>query len=347
MHLAAVTTARNECDIIESFVRHNAAFFDRLYILDHRSTDSTPEILRKLAGEGLPLALSRDDSGIFYQGPTMTRLIKRAFQDHSWDFIVPLDCDEFLRIADRAGLEAVLAELGQATVGLSDVVTYIPTQIDDPSEMDVLRRVVHLTKTVPDVSRKIFKVIIPGGVIEQPGFVLNEGHHGVFLDGKLVPERRLDGLSLAHFPVRSINQFTMQAILYRLAWTSRSDYNPSWGWNYGTFIEKLKARPVVSAADLTDAALLYVDIYAQPEQTPYQKMLVREPMVPAYERLHFTDLIDVAVLPPILDMMDVLIGELREARAVAARRCEADAADVRSPSECFRTEKESEKERKG
>ena len=104
---------------------------------------------------------------------------------------------------------------------------------------------------------------------------------------------------------------------------------------------------LTTATDLTDAALLYVYIYAQPEQTPYQKMLVREPMVPAYERLHFTDLIDVAVLPPILDMMDVLIGELRKARAVAARRCEADAADVRSPSECFRTDKESEKERKG
>jgi hypothetical protein len=42
MRLAAVTMVRSECDIIEAFVRHNAAFFDRLYILDHRSTDTTP-----------------------------------------------------------------------------------------------------------------------------------------------------------------------------------------------------------------------------------------------------------------------------------------------------------------
>jgi len=64
MRLAAVTTVRNECDIIESFVRHNAAFLDCFYILDHRSTDATPVILRKLTDEGLPVLLSREDRGI-------------------------------------------------------------------------------------------------------------------------------------------------------------------------------------------------------------------------------------------------------------------------------------------
>ena len=140
MRLAAVSMVRSECDIIESFVRHNAAFFDRLYILDHRSTDATPDILRKLAEEGLPLTLSREGYGIFYQGPSMTHLIKRAFEDHPWDFIVPLDCDEFLRIPDRSALEAALADLGAASIGLSDVINYVPTENDDWNERDVLRR---------------------------------------------------------------------------------------------------------------------------------------------------------------------------------------------------------------
>jgi len=117
MHLAAVSIVRSECDIIESFVRDNAAFFDRLYILDHRSTDTTPDILRKLADEGLPLVLSREGYGIFYQGPSMTHLIKGAFDDHPWDFIIPLDSDEFLRIPDRAGLEAFLQILTRAASG--------------------------------------------------------------------------------------------------------------------------------------------------------------------------------------------------------------------------------------
>lgn len=333
MRLAAVTTVRNECDVIESFVRHSAAFFDRLYILDHRSTDSTPAILRNLAEEGLPLALSREDNGIFYQGPTMTRLIKGAHHDQPWDFVMPLDCDEFLCMPDRAALEAALAHLDGAAVGLADLASYVPTADDDAKQMDVPRRIVHRAKTIPEIPRKIGKVVISGAVIGRPGFSLSEGHHGVRVDGKPVPERRLDALTLAHFPIRSIEQFVMRAILCRLAWSSRSDYNPGWGWHYETFIEQLKNRPIVSAADLTEAALLYVDIYAEPGQTPHQKVLVRKPLTPAYDRLRFTELIDVAVLPPILDMTDVLIGELRAAREEIIRmqaandRLKVDLAD--------------------
>ncbi len=314
MRLAAVATVRNECDIVESFVRHNAAFFDRLYILDHRSTDKTPVILRKLKDEGLPLMLSRDDNGIFYQGPTMTRLIKGACDDYPWDFVVPLDCDEFVSLPGRAAFEALLADLDGTAVGLMDLDNYIPTANDDLNEMDVLRRIVHRAKIIPDIACKISKVVIPGAMIEQTGFSLSEGHHGVRIDGEPVPERRLEGLTLIHFPVRSIDQFISRAILCRLAWSSRSDYDTGWGWHYGTFLEQLKAKPTVSAADLTEAALLYVDIYTEPGRTPHQKVLVREPMTPAYDRLRFTYLIEVAVLPPILDMMDVVLGELRAAR---------------------------------
>src|SRR5262245_7797715 len=178
MKLAAVTTVRNECDIIESFVRHNVAFVDRLYILDHRSTDTTPKILRELADEGLPLDLSRDDEAVFYQGPKMTRLIKGTLEDRHWDFVLPLDGDEFINLPSRAALEAALSDLDEATIGLSDLVNYIPTANDDASEKDVLRRIVHRTKTIPNISCKIGKVSIPGAVINQPGFSLNEGHHG-------------------------------------------------------------------------------------------------------------------------------------------------------------------------
>jgi glycosyl transferase family 2 len=320
MKLAAVTTVRNECDIIESFVRHNAAFVDRLYILDHRSTDTTPKILRKLADEGLPLDLSRDDEAVFYQGPKMTQLIKGTLADRHWDFVLPLDGDEFINLPNRAALEGALSGLDEATIGLSDLVNYIPTANDDANEKDALRRIVHRTKTIPNINCKIGKVSIPGAVINQPGFSLNEGHHGVCVDGKPIVERRLDGLSLAHFPVRSADQFIMRAILCRLSWTSRSDYNPSWGWHYRTFIEQLKAKPAVSAADLTEAALLYVDIYNESGQIPHQKVLAFDPVTPAYDRLRFPDLIDVAVLPPVLDMMDALLEELREARDAGARR---------------------------
>jgi hypothetical protein len=314
MKLAAVTTVRNECDIIESFVRHNAAFFDRIYILDHRCTDSTPAILRKLADEGLPITLSRADEPSFYQGPTMTRLIKGAVEEGAWDFVIPVDSDEFVRVPGRAALESALAELDKDSVGLCEIVNFVPSLDDDQNEPDVLRRVVHRVQTDPAIDYKVGNVILPGAVISRPGFSLSEGQHGGLLESQPVRERRLDTLSLAHFPVRSIDQFMLRSILCRLSWSSRTDYNPGWGWHYKTFIEQLKRKPSVSAADLLDAALLYVDIYLQPEATRHRKLLIREPLAPAYQRLRYTDLIEIDVLPPILDMMEMLLDELRQAR---------------------------------
>ena len=53
MRLAGVTMVRNECDIVEAFLRHNEAVLDRLYILDNESSDGTLEILQRLAASRL------------------------------------------------------------------------------------------------------------------------------------------------------------------------------------------------------------------------------------------------------------------------------------------------------
>jgi hypothetical protein len=77
---------------------------------------------------------------------------------------------------------------------------------------------------------------------------------------------------------------------------------------------RLKVKPAVSTADLTAAALLYVDIYLEAGQTPHEKVLVHDPVIATYDQLRFTNRDDLAVLPPILDMMEFVIDELRAAR---------------------------------
>jgi hypothetical protein len=320
MQLAVVTSVRNECDIVESFVRHNAAFCDRLYVIDHRSSDATPDILRRLVDEGLPLEVSRDETAVFYQGPRMTDLLKRAMRDRDWDFVLPLDGDELIDAADRAALEAALSDLNGSTVGLSEIVTFIPTAHDDASERDVPRRVVHRATLIPDISCTGFKVSVPGALIRRPGFLMDEGQHGACIGWTPIASRRLKGVSLAHFPIRSAEQFMMRAILFRIAWQSRADYHPSWGWHMRPFIETIKANRRVSAADLTEAALSYVDMHHRTGKTPHRKVLRREPMAPAYDGLQFPELMDVAALPMVLDMLDGLLEELREARQGTAGR---------------------------
>jgi hypothetical protein len=47
-------------------------------------------------------------------------------------------------------------------------------------------------------------------------------------------------------------------------------------------------------------------------------VLVREPVIPTYDRLRFADLADMAVLPPVLDMMEFVVDELRATRMASA-----------------------------
>jgi hypothetical protein len=74
--LAGIAIARNEWDIAEAFVRHNAAVLAQLYIVDNRSSDATWEILQQLVASWLPIRLGRDDDSRFVE--QITRQLGRA-----------------------------------------------------------------------------------------------------------------------------------------------------------------------------------------------------------------------------------------------------------------------------
>lgn len=95
MRLAAVGMVRNEADIIESFVRHTLRFVDELRLVDHLSTDRTPEILKQLQAEGLPLIVSRHSDTAQVQDILTARLAREAFAAKA-EWVLPLDCDEWL-----------------------------------------------------------------------------------------------------------------------------------------------------------------------------------------------------------------------------------------------------------
>jgi hypothetical protein len=228
MRLVSVTRVCNECDIIEAFVRHHAALVDRLYIVDHGSSDGTPTVLSRLVAEGLPLVLSRDDDVAHYQGPKTTALVRNAFAEGPWDFVFPLDVDEFLNVANRAVLEANLNQLG-GRPGYLFMDHYAPTVADDGKELDPIRRIVHRTDLSPTSEPRGGKVIVPQSFARNPSYAIAEGNHGI--QGNPVTQPvLLRSFRLAHFPVRSIEQFISRVVVGWLAWISRKDYRESSGW---------------------------------------------------------------------------------------------------------------------
>jgi hypothetical protein len=62
VRLLGAAHVRNEADIVEAFVRHDLVLLDGIAIVDHASVDATPDILRALKDEGLPIVLARDES---------------------------------------------------------------------------------------------------------------------------------------------------------------------------------------------------------------------------------------------------------------------------------------------
>jgi hypothetical protein len=126
MRLLAAAHVRNEADIVEAFVRHNLALLDGIAIVDHMSVDETPDILRELKAEGLPIFIAQDTSPAFDQQLMTNRLVRHLFATTEAAWVFPLDADEFLRaraarsrkrwrLARRDGMGDVRAGVRHAT----------------------------------------------------------------------------------------------------------------------------------------------------------------------------------------------------------------------------------------
>ena len=78
--LGVLSRVKNECDIIEAFVRHHAGLVDRIIVVDNGSQDGTSEILAALVEEGLPLAVLADPTLEYRQAEIMTYLTRAGIR---------------------------------------------------------------------------------------------------------------------------------------------------------------------------------------------------------------------------------------------------------------------------
>lgn len=222
MRLAGVSIVRDEADIIEAWVRHNLFFLDHLYIVDDGSTDQTTRILDILVTEGLPISVTSEKSlAAYHQGERTTALIAYAMAASSWDFVFPLDGDEFIVAEDRAALETDLAAIGGYRLGGLNPRHYLMTDEDDTEEPCPLTRLRHVAVHEP----YIFKVVVPGQLACERGFAIVDGNHRATKWDVTLPTTLLPNVQLAHFPARSEAQLVSKGIAGYLRWTARTDFS--------------------------------------------------------------------------------------------------------------------------
>lgn len=319
MNLAALTLARDEADIIEAFVRHTLMFVDRLYIVDDGSVDETGRILKLLETEGLPITrVAHAPSAAFQQGRRTTDLMRQARAETAWDFLLPLDADEFIRAPSRAALEAELAALPAMRPGAFAMSHYAPWLPEEWHGGPPLQRLRH----VIDAPRSPAKVIIPGALAACPGTLIADGNH---LLSRYQAEQEavlLESCDLAHFPVRSAEQLAAKCLVSYVRWQSRPDYRPSMASHHLEAARLLAAQASVQMCDPHALMRLYMPCPEAPR--------VERAFCPAYAQLRYTDHSTTRLFERLLGGIDALIAGSRQ-QAADLERLQKELDAVRRP----------------
>lgn len=106
--IACIAMIRNEVDILPAFLGHVAHLFDFALLVDHHSEDGSSDLLDRASADWPGLHVWRLTAPGHWQSAVMTALAQEAFRRGA-DWVVPLDADEFLRLANRPALEAILS----------------------------------------------------------------------------------------------------------------------------------------------------------------------------------------------------------------------------------------------
>ncbi len=205
--LAVVAMVRDEADVIELFVRINARSVDHLYLIDHDSRDTTRELLMRLRAEGLPLSLL-ERQGEFQQASALSHMCRRIAAQR-YDYIIPLDADEFLPLPRQALLDLLQRQVPAGHCG------FLPWRNHGPVSLDWERSAAPLYELMRPCSSEgqaRYKVVIPGEL--AAGCVLSEGNHLVrHQDDQSWRPAAILSQPLLHAPVRSSAQIAARALL--------------------------------------------------------------------------------------------------------------------------------------
>lgn len=231
MKAAAVSMVKNEGDIIELFVKINSRVFEHLYIVDHDSSDGTPAILEALRQAGQPITVVPFNGIQQTQAQILTRLVRDVASTGAYDFIVPLDADEFLT-PEASWLQALQAALGHDRYGRMPWRTFVPVSGDYFGAEAPLYENFRLRSHEP---AQFHKIVIPNKLAKA--CVVEPGNHA--LAGAVGVEVPFE---LLHVPVRSSDQLVQKAVIGSHTLSIKRDRLPNEGFHWDALAREVRAN---------------------------------------------------------------------------------------------------------
>jgi len=284
--ILAISMVKNEQDVIEAMVRHNLRFVERLVVVDNGSVDGTRNILHKLSQEFSQLVVTEDDRFGYDQSERMTRYLHQYQAAYPSDFVMALDADEFLDVADSTNLRAAIAGIPVGGYGLIPWCTYVltPDQIRDSSGDRLRLMEWRRREELPGY----FKAIIRLDRAPADQLEFNQGNHFVRrISGDSMPVVQLHWLRLLHYPVRSKDQLIAKNIVGWMAHlvldadAGEKRAGGQWRCNFDRFVQDTS----MDDQALCESSLLYAQT---PRTVDWQLDVVHEPSRLIYELRYST-----------------------------------------------------------
>ncbi|MGL5693801.1 MAG: glycosyltransferase family 2 protein [Peptostreptococcaceae bacterium] len=199
--IVSVTMVKNECDIIELFVRHNLQVLDEMYIIDHLSTDNTVPILEKLKEEGLPIHILKYNSEAYPHGWLMTKVQEMIINENKADFIMFIDVDELI-YSDSKEFISSLFDINEKNSYLIYELNYVLRECDENKNIPLHEKLLYRISQV-GASKSILNV----NFHENKPVQCAEGGHSIYKNTPGdIPLKHI-ATHLSHFPYRSREQF--------------------------------------------------------------------------------------------------------------------------------------------
>lgn len=214
LKIVSFTMVNNEAEIIESFVRYNYNFVDKMVIIDNGCTDNTMEIVRKLKEEGYNIETFDESLEVYNQFKLDNKYLNKIISKGDYDIILPLDADEF--ISGDENPRKILESLKLDRVYYVHWKWYVLTDNDELEEDFIPNRLKYRLKrdawNYSDNS-PVTKVIIPVKYYQKHNLTLTMGHHDVFGSRDIVTQN-LNNLYIGHYRAISSLQIVSKTMSY-------------------------------------------------------------------------------------------------------------------------------------
>jgi hypothetical protein len=194
----------------------------------------------------------------------MTNLLRLAVSEFGADWVMPLDADEFLELSDGARLAEKLLTLELEPISVPwNGFAWSP----DENENNEPNPVVRMRLRLPPSPPRLDKVLIPAKWPAEQ-MEVTQGNHALLRNGSEVPKRRLDGVRLCHFPIRTMSQYAGKIAVGYLQYAALSHWDRQIGFHYIEPFRLLKEQPDEFYQTLSARSLRYSLFESDDDSSP-------------------------------------------------------------------------------